>query len=86
MVELRVEPYDPDLSLRWEVRRVENGKWKMFLSHIRFEVGRYLWPPRTSSEGKASWLGPYICTGKENIDTKLHPTDDPLEWFNTQAA
>ncbi|KAK9121402.1 hypothetical protein Syun_019019 [Stephania yunnanensis] len=27
MVELRVEPYDPDLSLRWEVRRV--GKWKI---------------------------------------------------------
>ncbi|KAK9133340.1 hypothetical protein Scep_012868 [Stephania cephalantha] len=22
MVELRVEPYDPDRSLRWEVRRV----------------------------------------------------------------
>ncbi|KAK9118068.1 hypothetical protein Scep_016161 [Stephania cephalantha] len=25
--ELRVEPYELDLSLRWEVRRV--GKWKM---------------------------------------------------------
>ncbi|KAK9120605.1 hypothetical protein Syun_018222 [Stephania yunnanensis] len=51
MVELRVEPYDPDLSFRWEVRRVGKmkngrtpggyGKWKMRNGKWKMENGKY---------------------------------------------